>query len=194
MLGKFFGSKTRVKILEIFLLHPGEKFYIRQLSRRLKLQLNSVRRELENLKKFGLLISRTGISQGEGGQEKKYYQINTDFVLYEEIKSLIIKAQILYERDFVDKLLKIGKPKLLVFTGFFVNNQNSPVDLLIVGSFKKKKLIKLIKELENSLSREINYTVLNNSEFKYRRDITDVFLYDVLEGKKLTVIDEFGIS
>ena len=61
MLGKLFGSNARVKILKLFLLHPEKKFYIRELSRRLKLQVNSVRRELENLEKFGLLISSHSI-------------------------------------------------------------------------------------------------------------------------------------
>lgn len=59
MLGKLFGSNARVKILKLFILHPRERFYIRQIARDLKLQLNSVRRELENLEQFGLLISNS---------------------------------------------------------------------------------------------------------------------------------------
>ena len=65
MLGKLFGSKARVKILKLFLLHPENKFYIRQIARGLKLQLNSVRRELENLETFGILISRSADEAGE---------------------------------------------------------------------------------------------------------------------------------
>ena len=60
MLGKLFGSKARVKILKLFLLHPDQKYYIREIARDLKLQLNSVRRELENLEAFGLLTSDCG--------------------------------------------------------------------------------------------------------------------------------------
>ncbi|MCU0678948.1 MAG: hypothetical protein MUC28_00680, partial [Planctomycetes bacterium] len=65
MLGKLFGSNTRVKILKLFLLHPDNKFYIRQIARGLKLQVNSVRRELENLEKFGLLKSAVLTGQEE---------------------------------------------------------------------------------------------------------------------------------
>jgi hypothetical protein len=43
------------------------------------------------------------------------------------------------------------------------------------------------------LGKELNYTIMGNQEFKYRRDITDVFLYDILEGRKLVVIDEAGL-
>lgn len=195
MLEKLFGSRARVKILKLFLLNPQDKFFIRQLSRDLKLQLNSVRRELENLEKFGILNSSMGNGEEEsGGQEKKYYRANTDFILFDEIKALIVKAQVLYEKDFVVKLQSIGRVKLLILTGIFVNNQNSSIDMLIVGKVNKPKLLKLIKELENELGKEINFTLFDPHEFKYRRDITDVFLYSILEGKKMVVIDEGGLS
>ena len=222
MLGKLFGSKSRVKILKLFLSNPKEKFYIRQIARNLKLQLNSVRRELDNLEKFGLLTSNPDYSENSSPTlienylkaenkikikknktkkidsvsktDKKYYQVNTNFVLFNEIKDLIIKAQILYERDFIDKIHKAGKPKLLLFTGYFVNEDTIPVDLLIVGRLNKIKLLRFIKELEKELGREINFTLLGVNEFKYRRDITDVFLYDILEKRKIVVIDELGVS
>ena len=186
------------------MIHPLDKYYIRQLSRDLKLQLNSVRRELENLEGFGILTSDAkDINYGETpaekkasamGQEKKYYRANPNFVLFDEIKALIVKAQILYEKDFVRKLQAIGKIKLLVLTGIFVNNPNSLIDILLVGKINKIKLVKLIKELEIELGKEINFTVFNPQEFKYRRDITDIFLYGILEGRKLIVIDEAGVS
>jgi hypothetical protein len=223
MLNKLFGSKARVKILKLFLSHPEEKFYIRQVTRELGLQLNSVRRELENLETFGLLTSRIadGVEKKEeitredfikaakpkkkgrekkkeeqplGKLEKKYYQVNKNFILYEEIKSLVLKAQILYERDFIEKLFRVGAPKLLILTGFFINEPNVPVDLFIVGRFQKRRIYRLIKELENELGREVNYTLMSTREFKYRRDITDIFLYSILEGKKIIAIDEFGVE
>jgi len=202
MLEKLFGSKTRVKILKLFLLHPAEKFYIRQLSRDLKLQLNSVRRELENLENFGILTSNFKSEETAGqkgkaaaaGQEKKYFRANPDFILFDEIKALMVKAQILYEKDFVRKLEAIGKIKLLILTGVFVNNANTLIDILLVGKINKIKLARLIRELEVELGREINFTVFNQREFKYRRDITDIFLYGILDGKKMVVIDQVGLS
>lgn len=227
MLGKLFGSNTRVKILKIFLLHPEQKYYIRQLARDLKLQVNSVRRELENLEKFGLLISNISIDnnnpdaedleakkdlekllKGEivntakkkvdsvtaSGQEKKYYQADKNFILFEEIRALVVKAQVLYEKDFIKKLRKIGKPKLFILGGIFINNPDSLTDMLIVGRINKNRLVRMIKELEKELGKEINFTLMDTKEFKYRRDITDIFLYDILEGKKIVVIDEVKIS
>ncbi len=232
MLNKLFGSNSRVKIIKLFIYNPDEKFYIRQIARNLSLQLNSVRRELENLESFGLLVSSKAEQLTEEGdsvsnilsllasqrkiskknvdsltsknplkgvssknkRDKKYYCINKDFILYEEIQSLFIRAQILYERDFVEKIKELGSVKLLVLTGFFVNNINSSTDILIVGKLNRKKLHAHIKGLENELSREINYTYLDTKEYKYRRDLTDVFLYNIFDGPKIVVINEVGLN
>ncbi|MBU1350050.1 hypothetical protein KKH19_03015 [Patescibacteria group bacterium] len=194
MLNKFFGSNTRVQILKLFLLHPDQKYYLRQLARDLKLQINSVNRELKNLEKFGLLMRSSNNNDQNGNSKqknikRKYYKVNQEFVLFEEIKILIIKAQILYEKNFIDKLKKTGKFKFLALTGFFVNNQDSLTDLLIVGKMNKKKLLKVIKNLEKELNKNINFTLMDVNEFKYRKDITDVFLYNILEGKKIVILD-----
>jgi len=230
MLGKLFGSNARVKILKQFLSNPDERFYIRQLARDLKLQLNSVRRELENLEQFGLLTARgleneqqdkaqdpdqaktpiedfllsTARNKQEEEKEKKneipsrldkkYYRVNKDFVLFPEIKELIVKAQVLYERDFIEKVQAAGSIKLLVLAGFFVNDPEAPVDILVVGKISRQKLAELIAELESELSREVNYTLMETKEFKYRRDITDIFLFDILERKKLMVINELEVD
>jgi len=227
MLAKLFGSNYRVKILKLFLMRTNDKFYIRQIARDLGLQLNSVRRELENLEKFGLLISgQEAVDKNESSiktkeeiitkiakdfkeslkvkkklkknaiinkTEKKYYSVNKDFILFDEIKALIVKSQILYEKDFVEKLYQAGKPKLLILSGFFVNDDQAVVDLFIVGRINKSKLLKLIKSLENQMGREINFTLMDVKEFNYRRNITDIFLYDILERKKIIVVDELEI-
>jgi hypothetical protein len=197
MLSSLFGSNARVKLLKQFLFNPEEKYYIRQLARDLALQVNSVRRELENLKDFGLLkeeAAETEKSPEKTNQEKKYYRVNKSFALFEDLKALVAKSQILYKEDLVKSIEKLGSIKLLLLTGIFVNKFNSPIDILIVGRVNKEKLIKTIKDLEKDLGREVNYTLMDATEFKYRRDITDIFLYDVLEGEKIVVIDEIGLS
>lgn len=223
MLDKLFGSNARVKLLKLFLLHPETKYYIRQLARELKLQINSVRRELENLEELGLLVSSIGTSDEsenedaflstpieetpsadkkkkkavksskiESGQEKKYYQANSAFPLLEEIKSLIVRAQLLYKDDLVERIKRTGKVKLLVLTGIFTSNPHSMVDILVVGRVDKPRLKRAIKTLEDDIGREVNYTLMDSREFNYRREITDVFLYGILEGKMIIAVDEVG--
>ncbi len=217
MLSSLFGSKSRVKLLKLFLFHPTEQYYIRQLARNLDMQINAIRRELDNLEKFGLLVSAVSASRKsirkEGahddagaaeeenitgaeakGQEKKYYRVDTNFILFDELRSLIMKSQVMHEKRFVEKLSKLGSIDLLLLCGLFVNDYLSPVDILLVGRPGKDKVLKLIKELEIELGKEINYTLMDPEEYKYRRDITDVFLYSILERRNVKVIDEIGLN
>jgi len=191
MLSKLFGSDARVKILNIFLTKPDGQYYLRQLARDLDLQVNSVRRELLNLEQLGLIIP---VISEVKSKEKKYYAVSRDFLLFNEIKSLFIKAQLLSTKDFVENVQKICTPKLFVLTGFFTGNTDSKTDLLLVGKVNKDKLVKLIKELEESVNREINYTIMDEKEFIYRQEIFDVFLHKLMEGKKLIITDNLSFK
>ena len=200
MLEKLFGSRARVRLLKHFLLNSDQEFYIRQLARDLDLQVNSVRRELINLEDFGLLSSKTNNSTKNEDlsndskaltwQERKYYRLRTDFILYSEIKSLIVKSQILAGESFIKKLKAAGEPQFILLSGIFVNNPNSPTDVLIVAKIEKEQLIKIINDLELDLGREVNFTVMDEEEFKYRQEVADVFLHGVLNSKKIILLDK----
>lgn len=203
MLEQLFGSKTRVKLLRLFLNNPGHPFYLRQLARNLKSQLNSIRREVNNLEKIGLIkttdIDESELSEDmlaeikkEKGGAKKYFVTNIDHVLYQEVKALMLKAELLLEANFIGKIEKLTKSKLLVLTGLFVGYEDFSTDILIVGTANRTKLAKLIKEFEKELTRSINYTVMTTAEYKYRHSITDRFLYDILEGKKIVIVDKLS--
>jgi len=103
MLSQLFGSDARVKILNIFLTKPDGQYYLRQLARDLELQVNSVRRELLNLEQIGLIIPV--VNEETKSKEKKYYAVSRDFLLFNEIKSLFIKAQLLSTRDFAENVV-----------------------------------------------------------------------------------------
>jgi len=200
MLEQLFGSKTRVKLLRTFLNNSGQPYYLRELARKLKTQLNSVRREVDNLEKLGIikeveLIAPKAAEGVKAGKEKaasnkKYLLTDTEFILYPELKALLLKAQLLLERSFVSKIEKLAKLKLFILSGIFVGNEGSATDILLVGMINRKRLAQIVREFERELGRNINYTVMTPQEFKYRQDITDRFLYDILEGKKIVIIDK----
>lgn len=80
---------------------------------------------------------------------------------------------------------------MLILTGFFTNYPEAQTDLLIVGNVKRPAFLKIISELEKDLGHEINFTILDDKEFKYRQEIMDIFLYNILEGKTIVLIDNF---
>lgn len=193
MLEQLFGSKTRTKILRLFLINSKKIYYIRELTRILDSQINSVRREIENLRNIGIL-SEAEEDQAQKNeksrQQKKYFKVNTNFILYPELKSLILKSQLTNRENLIEKIIKNGNISYLVLTGFFVSSDDSPTDILIVGKINKKIISKIINKLEKELNRSVNYTVISKTEFFYRKDITDKFLYNILEGEKIVVVNK----
>jgi DNA-binding transcriptional regulator YhcF (GntR family) len=192
MIDGFFGSKARVKILKQFLLHSDQKYYLRQLARDLKLQVNSARRELKNLETCGLLVTAVD-NVSTKVSDKKYYQVNQDFVLFPELKALILKSQTLAGQNFVAQLKKISSPKLVILSGVFVGQNGTDTDMLAVTKVAKGRFLELVKKLEQELGTEINFTLMDESEFKYRQEIVDIFLHTILEGKKIVLVNEWNL-
>jgi DNA-binding transcriptional ArsR family regulator len=201
MLEQLFGSKTRVRLLRLLLNHPGRPFFVRELSRRVGAQINAVRNEIDNLSKLGLLLASEGAPpEGEEFEEerpkgrraagqRKYYRVNTDSVIYPELRDLFAKSQVLVERDFVQKLAAAGNISYLALAGFFVGEKDAPTDVFVVGRVAREKIVTVIRAFEREVGREINFTIMTPQDYKYRREVTDRFLYSLLEARKIVVLD-----
>ncbi|MFH1173182.1 MAG: hypothetical protein V1692_01470 [bacterium] len=199
MLDKLFGNKLRLKLVLTFLGHPEERFSVAQLVKLTRAKAGSIKREIAGLLKLNLLIEPSAEQLAEEAMDgkarkivrpNKAYQINADFIIYPELRSLVLKGQLLLERHLVKKIEKMGNLKLLLLTGKFVGLPNLPTDIFLVGRVDRDQLARMVKKYEKELGSEINYTVMEYSEFKYRRDITDRFLYDILENKHITFVDK----
>jgi len=195
MLNQLFGSEARVRISNLLLRNPDQKYQLRELARDLKLPPNSVRREIDILVNLGL-IKEERLKEISGSKnkalDKKYFSGDKNFVLYPEIKALLIKSQLLFSRHFIAELQKICQPKLLALTGLFTNDLEVKTDLLFVGQVSHSAFLKLIKDLERQLGREINFTMMKPAEFEYRQKVMDIFLYSILEGKTIIIINNLN--
>jgi predicted transcriptional regulator len=197
-LDQLFGSKTRARLLALFLEHPEKAFYVRELTRKIDAQLNSVRRELQNLVDLGIVLEQVG--EKSGGQKKtlaerkRFYVVNTDFMLYHDLRSLFKKVQILLKQNLVQEIDQSGKIDFLVFTGRFVDHSDIATDVLIVGDIDQKVLQKVMSAFEAEMGSEINYTLMPREEFQYRRQITDRFLFSILESENVIMIDKLGVA
>ncbi|HID60626.1 MAG TPA: ArsR family transcriptional regulator [Hadesarchaea archaeon] len=185
MLESIIGSKTRVKILALFLLNLDRRFYVRELARKTGGNINSVRRELQKLESIGLLKS-------ERAGNLKYFTTNKKMPIYEELKSMFLKTEGL-GKIMKENLSELGEVKLAFVYGSFARGEEqlkSDIDLMIVGEVDEKRLVPMIRKLEERLSREINYTLFSSMEFKSRVKKKDPFLSDVLRGKKIKLVGE----
>lgn len=164
---------ARVKLLRLFLLsEEGKEFFVRELTRELDEQINSVRRELHNLEKIKLLTSKTR-------ERKKYYKINPHFPVLAELRSIFQKAESIPIK-MLKKLERMGRLDLLVLTGNFVDGSGN-VDLVAVGNLDKKKLTQYLSgELVEDLKKEIRYSIFTREDFLYRLECKDTFSRDLL--------------
>lgn len=190
-----FGSKTRARLMALFLQHPDEAFFVRELTRRIDAQLNSVRRELKNLCEMGLVTEKKGMTKETKklSDKKKFYAVDTDFILYEDLRSLFQKVQILLKKNFVQVLQEKGQVEYFAFTGRFVDADEIPTDMLIVGKIDQKDLETLITKFEEEIPYEINYTLMPKDEFLDRRQVADRFLLSILTGEKVVMIDTLTV-
>ena len=168
MLKQLFTSNARVKLLTLFLLNPEKEYFVRELTRLLNEQINSVRRELDNLKKIGLLRTRTK-------SRRKFYTVNTNFLIYEELRAIMLKAAGMNAR-LIKNVAKMGAIDVLILTGSFLQKE-APVDLLIVGEVDKEKLETYLDKVESE--DPIRFSVLSTEGFKYRLECHDQFILNL---------------
>ena len=182
-----FGSRTRVKLLRLFTSDTETSYFVREIARKVEEHMNSVRRELGILENIGLIRS-------ESKDRKKYYRANPDHVLFPEMKGLFVKADLLMEQDFAEKILSTGRIKLILLAGYFVGHAESPADLLVVGQVNRKKFMRLVNGFGKIFDRPIRYTILTRKDFDYRRQVTDRFLYTLLGGEKVILYNQLHAS
>ena len=170
MLKRLFTSNTRIKLLTIFLMNLDQEYFIRELTRKLDEQINSVRRELDNLKKMGFLRSRTK-------NRKKYYYVNKKFIILEELKSIIIK--VLSSNDTITKEIeKMGDVKMLALAGLFIEQATTTVDMLLVGDINKERFTEYINN-ELRTQRPVKFTIMSEEDYKYRLNCNDKFIKNI---------------
>jgi predicted transcriptional regulator len=170
MLKQLFTSNTRVKLLSLFLLNPENEYFIRELTRKLDEQINSVRRELDNLKKLGLLKTKVK-------NRKKYYIVNKKFVVFNELRNIVVKA--LSEKEsIVKRLTEFGEMDLIVLSGIFIDKE-TPIDLLIVGKIDRKRMEDFFTN-EIETKRPVRFSIMSKEEYQYRSKCNDKFIKDIM--------------
>lgn len=154
-------------------MNTESEFFIRELTRRLNEQINSVRRELDNLKKLGLLKAKTR-------NRKKYYHLNKNFILVEELKSIIIKALSSNEKLSKD-IENLGSVKVLALSGIFIDQPQAAVDMLIVGDIDREKLANYLNS-EVRTQRPVKFAVMSEDDYRYRLRCNDKFVSDIIKN------------
>lgn len=191
MIDALFGSKTRVKLLHLFLNNPGKSFYVREITRLIDEQINSVRRELANMLKVGVITSKTS-------DNKLFYQVNQRFEHYVPFRAIFADESIVVPSQaessqqssiWQDDLSKLSGARLVLLSGVLVEGSSSDVDVLIVGDVRPVQVKKVVKTIESAEGREINYATMSYDDFYYRLSVRDRFVSEIVSGKYNRLVD-----
>lgn len=200
MIEQLFGSKTRVKLLQLFYSNPNRSFYVREITRKIDEQINSVRRELANLLSVGIITSDTS-------NNKVYYEVNQKYEFYTPLQEIFggssakvrktgskaVKAIDLPLHDDASDLKALGNVEVAALMGQFTRDETAGVDVLIVGNVNQNALNKYVTELERQEGKDLRYTVFSLEDFTYRLQIKDRFTSNVLRTKKQVLLDKPGL-
>ncbi len=184
---KIFGSKTRAKLLKLFFENPGKSFYVREITRVIEEQINSVRRELMNLESVGVIRNETF-------DNKVYYSANPKHPFYKPLIEMFSKEiDSIKDKDVRESTWdEIMRPVKKYLKGLILTNRlpgQDGIDLLIIGDDRTKKLSRWAEVVEKKQGKPLNYVILSKDDFIYRKSVRDRFVMDVLEMELSEVID-----
>jgi predicted transcriptional regulator len=196
MIDALFGSKTRVKLLHLFLNTPGQSFYVREITRKIDEQINSVRRELANMLEVGIITS-------DSADNKLYYQVNQRYEYYVPLRAIFgdnlsdanivpVSSEVSSD-EYSSAIRAIPGLTLAILSGVLVRGSTTAVDVILVGAVPPTKVKTAIKIIEKGESRDINYSVLSYDEFYYRLSVRDRFITEILNGKHTIVVDKDNV-
>lgn len=210
MIEQLFGSKTRVKLLTLFYQNPNRSFYVREITRKIDEQINSVRRELANLLSIGIISSDTS-------NNKLYYEVNQSFEHYDSLSEMFggkTRAKRVKKKDKKDdktdvdneavaieniesitdqhihNIVRAGNVRLLIYTGQFTREEGVNVDIVVVGDMNIPNLEHAVALLEEAEKKELRYCVFTPDDYVYRKQVNDRFLANVLLAKKIVHLDK----
>ena len=152
------SSKTRIKLLIRLFFNPNTRSYLRELAKEFGVSTNSVREELNQLKKTGLLES-------EKDGRQVYYQANTRHPLFPELKSMVSKVMGLDQ--VIDGIVnRLGDLELAYLIDDYAEGKDTGIiDLLLVGNINQYHLNDLSRKTERYIKRKIRSLVLTRAEY-----------------------------
>lgn len=201
VLGRLFGSSSRVKLMRLFLMNPEDVFDKTEMGKRSKISGDTLRKEIKLLEDIGLIKSRIVVKMkpaksGKGELEKRKvsgYGLDVSFAYLAALRALVTEIA-LGKEDVAARFRNCGQMKLIIVSGIFLDETDSRVDVLLVGDKLKKPIIEgVLRRLEAELGKELTYGIMETPDFEYRFGIYDKFIRDIIDYPHLVVLNKLNL-
>ena len=200
ILDKIFGSAAKVRMMRLFILNSDKQFSVDEVISRTMTGEKEVQIELALLKKIDLIRRRT-VSRKENpesirSKKIQVWGLNPKFIYFDELKSFLVNANLIKNSELIKRMSRVGKIKLIVLAGVFLNQlDESRLDLFVVGDeIRRSSLENIVKSLESELGKEVKYAFFATADFVYRMNMYDKLVRDLLDYPHQIVLDRIGIE
>ncbi len=184
ILESLFGSKSRSRMLRFFVLNPGKEITMKELKEKMNVDGRRIRADINALLRIDFI--------NETSRKKiKYYTLDESFPYYVELRNLFVKANTYPQCKELIKLQDVGRVKLILVSGTFLNYDKSRLDIMMVcDDLSRTKLSKAIEIIEAEIGKEVRYMTMTSDELTYRLDMMDRFLMEVLSSPHDIIINK----
>lgn len=180
---QFCNSETKSRLIKFFIYNSAQFYHINDIAKQFGVTARAIRGDLLKLLDTGFLKSRSA-----------HFSVNYKFPYFNELKELVLKFPAVSDETIVKEAQKVGAVKLLIVAGVFLNSSKARADLLVVGDkISEKKFARFLRSIESSVGKELRYVLMNTHEFKYRKDMFDRFVLDVLDFPHRKLINKLKI-
>lgn len=179
-----FGNDGRWRMIKAFLFNENEKLTQAEIAKRNKLDGRTVRSLVKQLVDANFLLSKRE-------NQKDVFSLNKEFPFFNELKILAMRSNIFPQCESLEKIKSLGNVKFAVILGTFLSDKKAKTDMLIVGEeISRARMRQLLEDMEAEMGREVNYSLMDLAEFKYRVNMFDKFIMDVLESPHEIIVNK----
>lgn len=208
ILAKLFSSEPLVKVMRLFLMNPTEGFEKKDIEDKCRIKSDAAMVEIKLLSSIDFIEKRDGYKQVETVVEKdgeehieytkkkfKGWFLNPRFNYLKPLRSLLIENEVVNKPEIASRFRGVGKVKLLVASGVFIDENDTRLDLLVVGDhLNTKKIENAVAVLGSEIGRDLSYAVFEVDEFKYRLSMYDKLICDIFDFKHVPIIESPMLS
>lgn len=191
-LAKLFGGQQKIRLMRLFLMHDETTFTVEEILLKTKIRRDPLKKELLWLLNAGVIKKQNKTVKNTRGGKKvvSVYILNPRCAFKNELTPLVAPKGDNLISSLKNRFQKTGKLDLLITSGFFMQNPDSRMDLLIVGKqLKKAKIEATISQLEAEIGKELMYGFFETEDFLYRAHMYDKLIRDVIDFSHIKVID-----
>ncbi len=191
-LAKLFGSQQKIRLMRLFLMHTDTAFTFEEILSKTKIKKDTLKKDILWLIGASVVKKQNKTVKTTRGGKKvvPVYMLNPRCSFKSELKPLVAPKGDNLVASLKNRFQKTGKIDLLITSGFFMQNPDSRMDLLIVGKqLKKSKIESTIALLEAEIGKELMYGFFDTDDFLYRAHMYDKLIRDVIDFSHIKVID-----